>query len=195
MPAPAYAKRDVCKRHRLEPGPVTLDLAPRRARRAAACVAARKPRSSRCWLPASSRHRAAASSIDDYDPRVQSVACKRDRRLSCRTSRFRWTRIDFRRYVDYRAALWNVEPRRAHAHAEVLRERLEGMHEAFAYPLIGALIGNAEIDRARPARSPPTRRRSSRRRGPRASFRRTPTPPRREPFRRAAPASYGATQS
>jgi hypothetical protein len=58
------------------------------------------------------------------------------------------------RYTAYRAALWGIDPVRAVAHAKLLMERLDGMHEAFAYPLIGALIGDPKIvvfDRPQPA--------------------------------------------
>ena len=88
--------------------------------------------------------------IDDYDPRVQSVHCKRVAALVPHEP-FPLEEAEFARYVAYRAALWNVEPRRAHAHAGFLRNRLEGMHEAFAYPLIGALDRNAETHRPRSA--------------------------------------------
>ena len=78
--------------------------------------------------------------IGDYDPRVQSVHCKRIAGFVPHEP----VALDdaaFGRYIAYRAALWNVDARWAQAQAASLRERLEGMHEAFAYPLIGALIG------------------------------------------------------
>jgi ABC-2 type transport system ATP-binding protein len=78
--------------------------------------------------------------IDDYDPRVQPVHCKRVTALVPHEP-FAIDEAAFERYVAYRAALWNVEPARAFAHAELVRGQLRGMHEAFAYPLIGALIG------------------------------------------------------
>ncbi len=40
---------------------------------------------------------------------------------------------------------------RATAHAKLVLERLEGVHEAFAYPLAGALITRGEAARVRPA--------------------------------------------
>ena len=61
---------------------------------------------------------------------------------------------EFERYISYRAALWNVEPMRAIAHAKLLLERLDGMHEAFAFPLAAALVGGPRIlvlDRPQPA--------------------------------------------
>ena len=52
---------------------------------------------------------------------------------------------------------WKVDARNALAYAAVLRERLADMHEAFAYPLIGALIGMPKLvvlDRPAPAYAP-----------------------------------------
>jgi hypothetical protein len=82
--------------------------------------------------------------IDDYDPRVQSVHCKRIAALVPHEP-FAFEPGEFARYVDYRAALWNIERPRARAYAERLRQRLAGMHEAFAYPLIGALIAMPKL--------------------------------------------------
>jgi ABC-2 type transport system ATP-binding protein len=82
--------------------------------------------------------------IDDYDPRVQSAHCKRVAALVPHEP-FSLDDGEFARYIAYRAALWNVEPARARERAEHLRERLAGVHEAFAYPLIGALIGEPKL--------------------------------------------------
>jgi hypothetical protein len=82
--------------------------------------------------------------IDDFDPHVQSVHCKRVAALVPHEP-FPLDEGEFARYVAYRAALWNVEPARAKERAKLLRERLAGVHEAFAYPLIGALIGEPKL--------------------------------------------------
>jgi hypothetical protein len=91
--------------------------------------------------------------IGEYDPRVQSVQCKRiaafvpHEPISLREA-------EFARYIAYRAALWNVDARRALTRAAALRERLHTMHEAFAFPLIGALVGMPRLivlDRPPPA--------------------------------------------
>lgn len=82
--------------------------------------------------------------IDDYDPHVQSVHCKRVAALVPHEP-FSISEDEFARYVAYRAALWNVEPAQARAQAELMRERLAGVHEAFAYPLIAALIGMPKL--------------------------------------------------
>jgi hypothetical protein len=82
--------------------------------------------------------------IDDYDPHVQSVHCKRVAALVPHEP-FPLDDGEFARYVAYRAALWNVEPARARERAAILRGRLAGVHEAFAYPLIGALIAEPKL--------------------------------------------------
>jgi hypothetical protein len=136
-------------------GPVTLDL--RQGERAALQYAS-PAEAAIVALLATGIVKASSGCvlIDDYDPRVQSVACKRVAALVPHEA-FPLDEDEFRRYVDYRAALWNIEPRRAHAHAGVLRKRLAAMHEAFAYPLIGALIGMPKLivlDRPQPAYAP-----------------------------------------
>jgi hypothetical protein len=82
--------------------------------------------------------------IGDYDPRVQSVNCKRIAGFVPHEPVSVQER-DFAGYIAYRAALWKVNTRNALAYAAVLRERLADMHEAFAYPLIGALIGMPKL--------------------------------------------------
>jgi hypothetical protein len=82
--------------------------------------------------------------IGDYDPRVQSIHCKRIVAFVPHEP-MSLSEPDFVRYIAYRAALWNVDARRAGAYAAFLRERLGEMHEAFAYPLIGALIAMPEL--------------------------------------------------
>lgn len=119
-------------------GPVTLDVS---SGEQAALTFATAHEAAIVALLATGIAKASSGSvlIDDYDPRVQSVHCKRVASLVPHEP-FTIGEADFMRYVAYRAALWNVEPRRALSHAVFLRERLAGMHDAFAYPLIGALI-------------------------------------------------------
>jgi len=91
--------------------------------------------------------------IGDYDPRVQSVHCKRLAGFVPHEP-LELDERDFPRYIAYRAALWNIEATAAQEYAQLLGERLEGMHEAFAYPLIGALVGSPQLivlDRPQPA--------------------------------------------
>ena len=91
--------------------------------------------------------------IGDYDPRVQPVHCKRIAAFVPHEP-LALDEAEFERYLEYRAALWGVDPRRAAAEAAVLQQRLAGVHEAFAYPLIGALIAAPKLvvlDRPQPA--------------------------------------------
>ncbi len=82
--------------------------------------------------------------IEEYDPRVQPAHCKRivgfvpHAPLSMNES-------EFQCYIRYRAALWNVDPIRALAHAKLALERLDGLHEAFAYPVAAALISSPRL--------------------------------------------------
>lgn len=82
--------------------------------------------------------------IADYDPRVQAVHCKR---IAGFVAHEPWQldEVEFAEYIDYRAALWNVDRTAARARARELRERLREVHEAFAYPLIGALIADPQL--------------------------------------------------
>jgi hypothetical protein len=91
--------------------------------------------------------------IGDYDPRVQPVHCKRIAAFVPHEP-VTLDETEFERYLEYRAALWDLDARRAFADAKLLRSRLEGVHEAFAYPLIGALIAEPKLvvlDRPQPA--------------------------------------------
>jgi hypothetical protein len=91
--------------------------------------------------------------IDEYDPRVQPVHCKRVVAFVPHDP----LPLDvpgFESYIGYRAALWGIDAAGAWAHAKLLLERLEGVHEAFAYPLAGALIAAPKLlvlDRPQPA--------------------------------------------
>lgn len=90
--------------------------------------------------------------IGEFDPRVQSVHCKRIAGYVAHAAS-RIADSEFERYVAYRAALWNVDPMRASAHAKLLLERLSGMHEALAYTIAGALISSPTLlvlDRPQP---------------------------------------------
>jgi hypothetical protein len=91
--------------------------------------------------------------IGDYDPRVQSVHCKRLAGFVPHEP-LELDERDFPRYIAYRAALWNIDATAAQECARLLGERLEGMHEAFSYPLIGALVASPQLivlDRPQPA--------------------------------------------
>lgn len=119
-------------------GPVTLDLLS--AQRAALTLGS-PLEATVVALMAAGIARASTGSvlIGDFDPRVQSVHCKRIAGFVPHEP-LQLDDAAFPHYITYRAALWNIDVGSARAHAARLRERLEGMHEAFAYPLIGALI-------------------------------------------------------
>ncbi len=144
-----FSRGDLCA------GPVTLDLA--RGERAALNVASPQEAAIVALL-ATGIVKASSGCvlIGDYDPHVQSVACKRIAALVPHEP-FALDEDEFDRYIAYRAALWNLETQRAHVHAALLRKRLAGMHEALAYPLIGALVGMPQLvvlDRPEPAYAP-----------------------------------------
>jgi hypothetical protein len=82
--------------------------------------------------------------LGDFDPRVQSVHCKRIAGFVPHEPMHLDER-DFLRYIGYRAALWNVDGQSARERARTFRERLDGVHEAFAFPLIGALIAGPQL--------------------------------------------------
>jgi hypothetical protein len=133
-------------------GPVTLDLCPGE-RAALHCSTAEEARILALVAGGIVKASSGCVLIGDYDPRVQSVHCKR---IAAFVPHEPWAldEREFARYVAYRAALWRIEPSRAQTHARVLRKRFAGMHEAFVYPLIAALIGMPKlvvIDRPQPS--------------------------------------------
>jgi ABC-type taurine transport system ATPase subunit len=83
-------------------------------------------------------------SIGEFDPRVQPVHCKRIASFVPHAA-MPLPEMDFERYIAYRAALWDVDRIRATSHAKLILERLQGVHEAFAFPLAGALITPATL--------------------------------------------------
>lgn len=90
--------------------------------------------------------------IGEYDPRVQPVHCKRIAAFVPHDP-LPLNRIDADRFIDYRAALWDIDRAQARKHAQRLLERLDGLHEAFAYPVIAALLPSPQLvvlDRPQP---------------------------------------------
>ena len=82
--------------------------------------------------------------IGDYDPAVQPVQCKRLVGFVAHEPA-RLERRDLERYVAYRAALWNVDADAALERARAQMAQLEGLHAAFALPLVGALIARPSV--------------------------------------------------
>jgi ABC-type Na+ transport system ATPase subunit NatA len=82
--------------------------------------------------------------IEAYDPRVQPVHCKRIAALVTHDP-VSLEGIGFEHYIRYRAALWNIDAAVALDEARALRPRLDDVHDAFALPLIGALIARPQL--------------------------------------------------
>ncbi len=85
------------------------------------------------------RATAGSVTIGEYDPRVQPVHCKRIAAFVPHDP-LPLSQIDAERYIAYRAALWDVDLDVARARAQHALERLDGLHEAFAYPIAVALV-------------------------------------------------------
>lgn len=63
----------------------------------------------------------------------------------------------FTRYIEFRATLWGLPRAQSIVRARALLARLDGVHEAFAYPLVGALISGPRLlvlDRPQAAYAP-----------------------------------------
>ena len=133
-------------------GPVTLDLSSGQ-RSARVCEDARDASIVAMLAAGIVKANAGSVLIDEYDPRVQPVHCKRVVAFVPHDP----LPLDVpgvESYIRYRAALWGIDPTGAWAHAKLVLERLEGVHEAFAYPLAGALIAAPKLlvlDRPQPA--------------------------------------------
>ena len=82
--------------------------------------------------------------IGEYDPRVQPVHCKRIAAIVAHDPLV-MAPGHFMRYIGYRAALWDLDAERARTQAALLLERLGDLHEAFAYPIVAALIAQPRL--------------------------------------------------
>jgi hypothetical protein len=118
--------------------PTSLDLA-RGAHMARSCANAREAEALAMMAAALARATAGSVTIGEYDPRVQPVHCKRIAAFVPHDP-LPLTQIDAERYIAYRAALWDIDLELARTRAAELLARLHGMHEAFAYPIVGALV-------------------------------------------------------
>jgi hypothetical protein len=123
--------------------PISLDLADR-GRVARTFASARE--ADIAALMASGIVKATAGSvfIGEFDPHIQPVQCKR---LAGHvpheivSPEF----ASFEQYIEYRAALGSINRERAIAHGKLMLEQLEGVHESFAFPLIGSLIASPQL--------------------------------------------------
>lgn len=82
--------------------------------------------------------------IAAFDPRIQPVQVKRIVGYVPHEA-VAHEFPSFTKYIEYRAALWGVPRAQAVVQARALLERLEGVHEAFAFPLVGALIAQPHL--------------------------------------------------
>lgn len=132
--------------------PTSLEVAPG-ARVAQVCATAEEAQLLAMMASALARATSGIVLIGEFDPRVQPVHCKR---LAAYVPHdpLPLEEMSVERFIDYRAALWNIDAERARAHAAILLERLHGLHEAFAYPIVGALLAFPALlvlDRPQPA--------------------------------------------
>lgn len=82
--------------------------------------------------------------IGAFDPRIQPVQAKRIAGYVPHEA-VPHEFASFTRYVEYRAALWGLPRAQSVVRAHLLLDRLEGVHEAFAYPLVGALLAQPRL--------------------------------------------------
>ena len=91
--------------------------------------------------------------IGEYDPRVQPVHCKRLAGFVPHDP-LPLREMGFDRFIDYRAALWDIDREHARDEAERILAELRSLHEAFAFPIVGALIAAPRLlvlDRPQPS--------------------------------------------
>lgn len=94
--------------------------------------------------------------VGAFDPRIQPVQVKRIAGFVPHEA-VPHEFASFSRYVEYRAALWGLPRAQAIVRARALLARLDGVHEAFAYPLVGALLADPKLlvlDRPQAAYAP-----------------------------------------
>ncbi|HTU71734.1 MAG TPA: hypothetical protein VMF11_15635 [Candidatus Baltobacteraceae bacterium] len=123
--------------------PTSLDLAPGE-RMTRVCANGHEAEALAMMAAALARATSGSVTIGEYDPRVQPVHCKRIAAFVPHDP-LPLSQMDADRYIAYRAALWDLDPLRARAHAQLLLERLHGLHEAFAYPVVGALVPSPQL--------------------------------------------------
>jgi len=77
--------------------------------------------------------------IAAFDPRIQPVQVKRIVGYVPHEA-LQHDFPSFSRYIEFRATLWGLPRAQSVVRARALLARLDGVHEAFAYPLVGALL-------------------------------------------------------
>lgn len=123
--------------------PVTLALE-ERARCAFACESGEAAAVLALMAAGLARPTSGTIFIAAFDPRIQPVQVKRIAGYvpyELVPHEF----SSFNRYIEYRAALWGLPRAQSVVHARSLLGRLEGVHEQFAYPLVGALLAQPRL--------------------------------------------------
>lgn len=138
MRAAAFVASDIAV------GPLTLDVLPA-ARMARAFASGTHAKIAALMAAGIVKASSGSILIDQFDPRVQPAHCKRIAAFVAHEPLPFADAAEFERYVRYRAALWDVDPTRATAHAKLLLERMSDVHEAFAYPVVAALVSQPKL--------------------------------------------------
>lgn len=82
--------------------------------------------------------------IAAFDPRIQPVQVKRIVGYVPHEA-VPHDFHSFAKYIEFRAALWGLPRAQSIVRARSLLAQLDGVHEAFAYPLIGALLSEPRL--------------------------------------------------
>ncbi len=82
--------------------------------------------------------------IAAFDPRIQPVQAKRIVGYVPHEA-LPHDFPSFSRYIEFRAALWGLRRAESVVRARALLSELDGVHEAFAYPLVGALLSQPRL--------------------------------------------------
>lgn len=82
--------------------------------------------------------------IAAFDPRIQPVQVKRIAGYVPHEA-LPYDFPSFISYIEFRATLWGLPRAQSTVRARALLSKLEGVHEAFAYPLVGALIAQPRL--------------------------------------------------
>ncbi len=82
--------------------------------------------------------------IAAFDPRIQPVQVKRIVAYVPHEA-LPHDFPSFTRYIEFRATLWGLPRAQSVVRARSILARLEGVHEAFAHPLVGALLSHPRL--------------------------------------------------
>lgn len=82
--------------------------------------------------------------VGAFDPRIQPVQVKRIAGYVPHEA-VPHEFSTFAAYIEYRAALWGLPRHESVVSARGLLARLDGVHEAFAFPLVGALLARPKL--------------------------------------------------